>query len=248
MTLGEGFISAHTGTLEARTSLAPPAMRQCRLDVSAGDLSLAHLVCDSALNLPFARTVSSSKGPKAAMTTLYGRTVKVLACGNGVIKDRPLALRAQHKKRRSGPSGKSNWPRGTRQERAEGRQRRAQRRQQVDREVAAALRQAAQDLDSGRGAFAVRCLKQQLAILRLRDEAATLMNVSPDELSPSAAIVATLVPAGPIPSWTTGCFTVVADDEPTGLRAGTAMPAERGDTLCEFPNPGLQCGLVFHQN
>ena len=218
-----------------------------RLDVSEGDLSLAHLVCDSALNLPFARTVSSSKGPKAAMTTLYGRTVKVLACGNGVIKDRPLALRAQHKKRRSGPSGKSNWPRGTRQERAEWLQRRAQRRQQVDREVAAALRQAARDLDSGRGAFAVRCIKQQLAILRLRDEAATLMNVSPDELSPSAAIVATLVPAGPIPSWTTGCFTVVADDEPTGLRAGTAMPAERGDTLCEFPNPGLQCGLVFHQ-
>ena len=217
-----------------------------RLDVSTGDLSLAHLVCDRALNLPFARTVSGSKGPKAAMTTLFGRTVKVLACGNGVIKDRPLALRA-HKKRRSGPSGRSNWPIGTRRERAEERQRRAQRRQQVDREVAAALRQAARDLDSGRGAFAVRCIKQQLAILRLRDEAATLMNVSPDELSPSAAIVATLVPAGPIPSWTTGCFTVVGDDQPTGLRAGTALPAKRGDTLCELSNPGLQCGLVFHQ-
>jgi hypothetical protein len=219
---------------------------QRRLDVSTGDLSLAHLVCDRALNLPFARTVSSHKGPKAAMTTLYGRTVKVLACGNGVIKDRPLTLCA-HKKRRSGPSGRSNWPTGTRQERAEWLQRRAQQRQQADREVAAALRQVAQDLDNGQGAFAVRCIKQQLAILRLRDEAATLMNVSPDELSPSAAIVATLVPAGPIPSWTTGCFTVVADDEPAGLRAGTAMPAERGDTLCDFLNPGLQCGLVFHQ-
>ena len=95
-----------------------------RLPRGTGDLSLAHLVCDRALNLPFARTVSGFRGPKAAMTTLYGRTVKVLACGNGVIKDRPLALR-EHKKRRSGPSGRSNWPIGTRRERAEERQRRS---------------------------------------------------------------------------------------------------------------------------
>ena len=80
---------------------------QRRLDVSTGDLmSLAHLVCDRALNLPFARAVSSHNGPKAAMSDddAVGRTVKlkVLACGNGVIKDRPLALLARNK-RRSGP-------------------------------------------------------------------------------------------------------------------------------------------------
>ena len=53
-----------------------------------------------------------SRGPKAAMRRLYGRRVKSLACGNGVVVDRPISLappreRTHAKRRSSGRSGKS---------------------------------------------------------------------------------------------------------------------------------------------
>ena len=69
-------------------------------------------VCSQATNLEFAALWAQAHGPKAAMRRLYGRRVKSLACGDGVVVDRPISLappreRTHAKRRSSGRSGKS---------------------------------------------------------------------------------------------------------------------------------------------
>jgi len=218
-------------------------MMRRRLNVPATDVSLASVACSKALNLPAARALSRCRGAKVAIDALHGRTVKVLPNGRGVIKDRPLAFQAR-KKRASGPSGKSNWPKN-RQEREAWYARRA--RPSSDRQTMdAALREAAKELgDDGRGAYVVRCVKEQVAILRLRQEAAAFLSVPPVDLKPSASFIAALAPVR-VPSYTNGCGVVVADDDACGVLAGTAVQVAKGGLLYRFAQPGSHCTLVFH--
>ena len=215
-----------------------------RLNVPASDVSLASVACSKALNLPAARALSRRRGAKVAIDALHGRTVKVLSKGRGVIKDRPLAFLAP-KKRASGPSGRSNWPKNQ-HERDAWKRRKAQpssRRQGID----AALREAAKELgDDGKGAYVVRCVRQQLAILRLRQEAAAFLSVPPVALKPSASLIAALAPVR-VPSYTNGVGVVVAEDEPCGVLAGTAVQVAKGGLLYNFAQPGSHCTLVFHR-
>ena len=84
------------------------------LDVGGDVLEIVQRVCDRALNVATASAKSSTHGAKAGMRALRGRTVKHLPDGEGVVKDRALKLAVQKEKRRSGPSGASNWPQGPR--------------------------------------------------------------------------------------------------------------------------------------
>ena len=216
---------------------------QKRLNVPATDVSLASVACSKALNLPAARALSLRRCAGVAIDALHGRTVKVLPKGHGVIKDRPLAFLAP-KKRASGPSGKSNWPKN-RQEREAWYKRKAHpppSRQGVD----AALRQAAKDFDdNGQGAYVVRCVKQQVAILKLRQEAASFLSVPSVDLKPSASLIAALAPVC-VKSYTNGCGVVVEEYEPCGVLAGTAVRVAKGGLLYKFDQPGSHCTLVFH--
>lgn len=211
-----------------------------RLNVPATDISLASVACSKALNLPAARALSRRRGAMVAIDALHGRTVKLLPKGRGVIKDRPLAFLAP-KKRRSGPSGKSNWPKN-RQEREAWYKRKAHpspSRHDI-------LRQAAKEFeDNGQGAYVVRCVKQQVAILKLRQEAASFLSVPSIDLKPSASLIAALAPVH-VPSYTNGCGVVVEEDEPCGALAGTAVKVSKGGLLYTFDRPGSHCTLVFH--
>ena len=58
------------------------------LDVSSDVLAIVQRVCDKALNVAKARATSSALGPRVGMKALYGKTVKRLPRGEGVVKDR----------------------------------------------------------------------------------------------------------------------------------------------------------------
>ena len=110
------------------------------LDVGGDVLEIVQRMCDRALNVATASAKSSTHGAKAGMRSLRGRTVKHLPDGEGVVKDRALKLAVEKKKRRSGPSGASNWPQGPRVARERSRAECARR--AAERAAAAALREA----------------------------------------------------------------------------------------------------------
>ena len=80
-----------------------------QLDASAETLQLIGDVCKAAVNLDFAQSYASVHGPKAAIGKLYGKRVKSLASGDGVVVDRPIKLTMPRERRRrsSGRSGRS---------------------------------------------------------------------------------------------------------------------------------------------
>ena len=137
------------------------------LGVTADVLSTVQRVCDRALNLSVARARSSMHGPKAGIKMLHGKTVQYLPGGDGVVKDRALKFVAK-KKRRSGKSGNSNWPKD-KAERLAREQSKAERALlAAQRAAAAALREAISEMDDGCGAYAVRCPAEWMAITKVR--------------------------------------------------------------------------------
>ena len=127
------------------------------LDVGGDVLEIVQRVCDRALNVATASAKSSTHGAKAGMRALRGRTVKHLPDGEGVVKDRALKLAVEKKKRRSGPSGASNWPQGPRVARERSRAECARR--AAERAAAAALREAIDELDERTGTGRIQCAR-----------------------------------------------------------------------------------------
>ena len=72
------------------------------------------------------------------------------------------------------------------------------------------------------------------------------VGVSPNALSPSAAIAATLVP-GTIHAYMTGYVVSMCEsDTNAGVRPGESLSVRKGSVMCEFVTPGVQRALVFH--
>ena len=215
------------------------------LDISSDVLQIVQRVCDKALNVAKARAASSALGPRAGMRALRGRTVKHLPDGEGIVKDRILKPAVEKKKkRRSGPSGASNWPQGSRVARERFKAESARR--AAERAAAAALREAIAELEEeeGDGPYPVRSPAEWMAILKVQQALAAEVGVSPNALNPSAAIAATLVP-GTIDAYTTG-YVVSMCESDTGVRAGESLSVRKGSVMCEFVTPGVQRALVFH--
>ena len=216
------------------------------LDVGADVLEFVQRVCDRALNVATASAKSSTHGPKAGMRALFGKTVHHLPGGHGIVKDRALKLAVEKKKRKSGRSGASNWPRGSRAARE--RSRAECGRRAAERAAAAALRQAIEELEEeqGDGPYPVRSPEEWLAITKVQQALAVEVGVSPNALNPSAAIAATLVP-GTIDAYMTGYVVSTCEsDTNTGVRAGESLSVRKGSVMCEFVTPGVQRALVFH--
>ena len=215
------------------------------LDVSSDVLAIVQRVCDKALNVAKARAMSSALGPKAGMRALYGKTVKHLPRGEGVVKDRVLKMAAEKKKRKSGRSGASNWPRGTMATRERFKAESARR--AAERAAAAALREAMSELDDGVGPYMVRSPEEWLAITQVRQALASDHGLSPNELRPSAAVAVTLLP-GSIDAYTNGYIVAMSEGTTTssGLRAGDSLRVRKGRTMCDFATPGVERALVFH--
>jgi len=216
------------------------------LNVGSDVLEIVQRVCDKALNVAKARAASSALGPKAGMRALRGRTVKHLPDGEGIVKDRILKPAVEKKKRRSGPSGASNWPQGSRVARERFKAESARR--AAERAAAAALREAIAELEEeeGDGPYPVRSPAEWMAILKVQQALAAEVGVSPNALNPSAAIAATLVP-GTIDAYTTGYVVSMCEsDTNTGVRAGESLSVRKGSVMCEFVTPGVQRALVFH--
>ena len=215
------------------------------LDVSSDVLQIVQRVCDKALNVAKARAASSALGPKAGMRALFGKTVKHLPRGEGVVKDRALKLAERKKKRRSGRSGASNWPRGTKETRERFKAECARR--AAERAAAAALREAMSELDDGSGPYMVRSPDEWLAITQVRRALASEMGLSPNQLRPSAAVAATLVP-GSIDAYTNGYLVAISEGTISGVRAGDSLCVRKGGLMCEFATPGVERAIVFHAN
>ena len=215
------------------------------LGVSSDVLSVVQRVCDRALNLPMARTKSHTHGAKAAMKLLYGKTVNHLPGGGGVVKDRPLKFVVQ-KKRRSGKSGKSNWPKNKAERLARVNSRAERALRAALKAEAAALRRMIREMDNGKGAYVVRCSAEWMAIEKVRDALSAETGIPASGLSPSAAIAATLLP-GSIDAYTNGFVVSTSESNTnTGLPRGEAMRIYEGCEMCEFQTAGIQCGLVLH--
>ena len=77
----------------------------------ATTLQTIRALCSDALNLDFAKACMQAHGAKAGLSRLYGKRVKRLASGDGLVVDRPISLapppRTVAKSRSSGRSGKS---------------------------------------------------------------------------------------------------------------------------------------------
>jgi len=226
------------------------AIRRMSLALPAEVLSTVQRVCDRALNLPVASARSSKHGPKAGMEMLFGRTVQHLPEGDGVVKDRPLVF-AVKKKRRSGKSGRSNWPKNMAERLARERSKAERALLAAQRAAAAALREASRETDDGRGAYAVRCPAEWMAVAEVRHALAANMGVPACELSPSAAVAATMLP-GCIDAYTDGFAVVLSEGgaktntSSTELQMGQAVRLHRGGVMCDFLTPGMLRGLVFH--
>ena len=216
------------------------------LDVGGDVLEIVQRVCDRALNVATASAKSSTHGAKAGMRALRGRTVKHLPGGEGVVKDRILKPAVEKKKRKSGPSGASNWPQGPRVVREPFKAESARR--AAERAAAAALREAIDELDEedGDGLYPVRSPAEWMAITRVQQAPAAEVGVSPNALSPSAAIAATLVP-GTIHAYMTGYVVPMCEsDTNAGVRPGESLSVRKGSVMCEFVTPGVQRAIVFH--
>ena len=169
--------------------------------------------------------------------------------GEGVVKDRALKF-VPRKKRRSGKSGKSNWPKNKAERLARERSKAERALLAAQRAAAAALREAAREMDDGRGAYAVRCPAEWMAIAEVRHALATEMGVPACELSPSAAVAATMLP-GCIDAYTDGFAVILPEsgtktNSSTELQMGQAVRLHRGGVMCDFLTPGMLRGLVFH--
>ena len=90
--------------------------------------------------------------------------MKHLPGGEGVVKDRILKPAVEKKKRKSGPSGASNWPQGPRVARERFKAESARR--AAERAAAAALREAIDELEEedGDGPYPVRSPAEWMAI------------------------------------------------------------------------------------
>ena len=213
------------------------------LDVGSDVLAIVQRVCDKALNVAKARATSSALGPKAGMKALYGKTVKHLPGDEGVVKDRSLKL-AERRKRKSGRSGASNWPRGPKEMRERFKAECARR--AAERAAAAALREAMSELDDGIGPYMVRSPEEWLAITQVRQALASEVGVSPNDLRPSAAVAVSIVP-GSIESYTDGYIVAMSGGTTTsGVRAGDSFRVRKGSRMCAFVAPGVERALVFH--
>lgn len=224
------------------------AIRRMSLALPAEVLSTVQRVCDRALNLPVASARSNKHGPKAGMEMLFGRTVQHLPEGDGVVKDRPLVFVVK-KKRRSGKSGRSNWPKNKAERLARERSKAERALLAAQRAAAAALREASRNMDDGFGAYAVRCPAEWMAIAEVRQALAANMGVPACELSPSAAVAATMLP-GRIDAYTDGFAVILSGsggtDSSAELQMGQAVRLHRGGAMCDFITPGMLRGLVFH--
>ena len=81
-----------------------------QLGASQTTLQTIRALCSDALNLEFATACMDSNGARAGIDRLYGKRVKTLASGDGVVVDRVISLalpRQTIKRRGSGRSGKS---------------------------------------------------------------------------------------------------------------------------------------------
>ena len=214
------------------------------IDVSSDILEIVQRVCDKALNVAKARAASNALGPKAGMRALFGKTVKHLPRGEGVVKDRALKLAERKRKRRSGRSGASNWPRGTKETRERFKAECARR--AAERAAAAALRGAMSELDDGIGPYMVRSPEEWLAITQVRQALASEVGVSPNDLRPSAAVAVSIVP-GSIESYTDGYIVAMSGGTTTsGVQAGDSLRVRKGSRMCDFATPGVERALVFH--
>ena len=213
------------------------------LDISSDVLQIVQRVCDKALNVAKARAASNALGPKAGMRALFGTTVNHLPDGEGVVKDRALKMAAEKKKRKSGRSGASNWPRGTRAMRERFKAESARR--AAERAATAALREAMSELDEGVGPYMVRSPEEWLAITQVRQALASETGLSPNELRPSAAVAVTLLP-GSIDAYTNGYLVAMSDTGSSGVRAGDSLRVRKGRPMCDFATPGVERALVFH--
>ena len=213
------------------------------LDISSDVLQIVQRVCDKALNVAKARAASNALGPKAGMRALFGTTVKHLPDGEGVVKDRALKMAAEKKKRKSGRSGASNWPRGTRAMRERFKAESARR--AAERAATAALREAMSELDEGVGPYMVRSPEEWLAITQVRQALASETGLSPNELRPSAAVAVTLLP-GSIDAYTNGYIVAMSGTSSSGVRAGDSLRVRKGRPMCDFATPGVERALVFH--
>jgi len=193
-------------------------------------------------------------GPQAAMKRLYGRRVARLPGEKGIVLERPISLAGMRdgdgrRRRSSGRSGRSNWPRGTKEERRAELQRRAAERAERERrkhlaEMAAAAAAAAATIDGGEGPFKVMSAAHLHALLRVREEVATQMHIPPESLMPSAAVAVTLTSPATVASHMSGVF-VVVDDSFRGLNAGTARRVRKSRDKLHFPTPGSHIALMF---
>ena len=149
------------------------------------------------------------------------------------------------RKRASGRSGASNWDRG---DKAARERTKAERKSRVAERAAAkdaAFREVIDEMDdNGRGPFAVRSPAESLAIAGLRQTLAAEMGVSPNRLSPSAAIAATLVP-GSIDAYTDG-YVVIMPEGRSSRGPHEGLRVRKGAVMCEFVSPGVQRAIVFH--
>ena len=121
-------------------------------------------------------------------------------------------------------------------------------RRAAERAAAAALREAIDALDEevGDGPYPVRSPEEWLAITKVQQALAAEVGVSPNALSPSAAIAATLVP-GTIHAYMTGYVVPMCEsDTNAGVRPGESLSVRKGSVMCEFVTPGVQRALVFH--
>ena len=221
------------------------------LNVDDLTIALARCLCDQAVNMPFVKSLAAARGAKVAISKLYGR--RVISDARGVLCDRPISLAAcrgvtkTKRRRTSNRSGRSNWPGGTNEERMAELRRRAiarEAREEQKRleELQKAVNEMAKALDSGEGPYRIASEAQRQALLRLREQAASLMAISADRLSPSAAAVVTLVAPTSVPSHVDGVFVNLAEDSVAGVPSGMARCVRRGSDSIEFMYPGAWMG------
>ena len=96
-------------------ALLPRGVRRHQLPLSEDDLRALRTAVDASLNVPAAKAAEQAAGRDAAVELLRGEPIlqaALRATRGGVAKRRTIELAPPaRKKRRSGRSGRSNWPR-----------------------------------------------------------------------------------------------------------------------------------------
>lgn len=210
-----------------------------RLDVSEEDIHEARFVCADAVNLSLAKAVASRDGPRAGMRRLFGRRVKSLPEDKGAVFDRAIALTIHQAKKRRGPgrSGRSNWPKGSKEDRTAEMNRRAEKRAE---DAAAALKDS---IDDGKGPYKAT-LQQAMAIRRVREQVGRRIGVAAERLLPSATVAVTTLAPTSIPAFVDGAV-VSLDDSLVPMSKGDVMTMRRGASLCKFTTAGSRIALTF---